>query len=655
MNNLPFRQVHLDFHTSEHIPGVGTRFDKRQFQKALKLGRVNSITVFAKCHHGWSYYPTKVGRRHPTLRRNLLGEQIAACHEIGVRAPIYYTVGWSALDAQEHPDWIAHTKDGRPTGMNVDATAKPGDRRPDFSWWHLFPARAYRQLILDQTREICEQFPVDGFFYDICFMADDRGPASQRDMRAMGLNPEDEADARRYQQHVWRTFQDETRQIILSRHPNATVFFNGGADLRGPQWHERQTHFELEDLPTTWGGYDKFPIRAKYFANTGKTYLAMSGKFHTAWGEFGGFKHPDAIRYEAAAMVAFGARCSFGDQLHPCGEMDLSTYRNLGAAYRYVEQIEEYGRDGQPCANLGLILCGSEPHDQGVATMLLETQTDFVVRRPGADLSGLDTVILTGGQCLTPEHATQLTDFVQGGGHLLVLGEGVLDAGKTRFLLEVGAAYRGPARYATDYTVAGASLRRGLVESPFYNYSAALRVKPTTGRVLATIHEPYFDRTYAKYCSHQNTPNQLQPAAHPAAWRQGRVVCLAHPVGELYYRHGARLHRDYFHNALRLLHRRPVIETRLPSAGRVNVLHQPAQRRYVAHLLYGPPLSRGRCLVIEDLVRLTDIPVTLRVPQRIRRVRLAPGEKPLSSRAKAGGCAVVVPELQTHQIVVFEY
>ena len=73
---IPARQVHLDFHTSEHIPAVGARFSKKQWQKALKLGHVNSINIFAKCHHSWSYYPTKVGRMHPTLTRDLLGEQL---------------------------------------------------------------------------------------------------------------------------------------------------------------------------------------------------------------------------------------------------------------------------------------------------------------------------------------------------------------------------------------------------------------------------------------------------------------------------------------------------------------------------------------------------------------------------------------------------
>ena len=35
---LPTRQVHLDFHTSEQIPNIGAKFDKKQFQLALIEG-----------------------------------------------------------------------------------------------------------------------------------------------------------------------------------------------------------------------------------------------------------------------------------------------------------------------------------------------------------------------------------------------------------------------------------------------------------------------------------------------------------------------------------------------------------------------------------------------------------------------------------------
>ena len=85
---LSFRQVHLDFHTSEHIPGIGSEFSKAQFQEMLKLGHVSSITVFSKCHHGWAYHPSKANEIHPCLDFDLLRAQIEAAHEIGVKTPV---------------------------------------------------------------------------------------------------------------------------------------------------------------------------------------------------------------------------------------------------------------------------------------------------------------------------------------------------------------------------------------------------------------------------------------------------------------------------------------------------------------------------------------------------------------------------------------
>ena len=61
------RLVHLDFHTSEFIPDVAVEFDGQAFAQTFKDAHVNAVTIFAKCHHGMSYYPTKVGTQHPAL------------------------------------------------------------------------------------------------------------------------------------------------------------------------------------------------------------------------------------------------------------------------------------------------------------------------------------------------------------------------------------------------------------------------------------------------------------------------------------------------------------------------------------------------------------------------------------------------------------
>ena len=50
--HFPFRQIHLDFHTGPAIPDVGTKFDGDAFAEQLAAAHVNSVTLFAKCHHG---------------------------------------------------------------------------------------------------------------------------------------------------------------------------------------------------------------------------------------------------------------------------------------------------------------------------------------------------------------------------------------------------------------------------------------------------------------------------------------------------------------------------------------------------------------------------------------------------------------------------
>ena len=676
IGNWPARHVHLDFHTSELIPGVGSRFSKAQFQRALKLGRVNHITLFAKCHHSWSYYPTRAGQKHPTLKIDLLGQQIEACREIGVRCPIYFTVGWSATDAQRHPEWCCHNLDGSLAAISFDPKATPETPKPNYSWKNLCVNTGYRDLVIAQTQEIVDSYHVDGFFYDICFFPRCYCDKCRADMTAAGItigdSPANVAAATMFYTGVWKRLFEDCRRVIHAKFPNASVFFNGRAHQdTPPELLALQTHYELEDLPTTWGGYDKFMPRAKYFAtldNPPKHVMAMSGKFHTSWGEFGGFKHPDAIKFEAACMIAYGAACSFGDQLHPCGEMDMGTYANVGKAYAYVQKIEQYGLPSRPFSTLAIYVDpgasaeyrgGDLDHEQGVANMLMEAGLDYEIAGATSDLSRYQTIILPGRRCLDSESAKRISAYVARGGCLLVLGESALLAGEEQLAVDIGAKYIGPASFQMDYIVAGKQISKGLepdCPSPVLSYTAGIRVRPRKGTTkLAAIREPYFDRTYGHYCSHMNTPYQMADAPHAGVIQKGKVIFMAHPWGKLYRDHGARYHRDLLLDVLRRLHTKPTVQAALPSAGRVVVAHQPDKRRYCVHLLYAPPLQRGRCLVIEDMPELRDVKVTLRVPQKIRRVSLPLNRKSLRPTRTAGALSAMVPRVTCHQVVMFEY
>ena len=242
MNRLPAREVHLDFHTSGDIQDIGSRFDKEQFQEMLQVGHVNSITVFGKGHHGYCYYPTKVGTQHPGMEqgRDLAGEMMDACHEIGVRAPLYLTVGFSALDAQEHPEWIIRNRDGSFSGVNYDFEALDDMPKPYCSWANLCTAGGYRDYLYRLTEEVCQRYKdLDGLFYDIVFVTDYcYCDDCIRGMKEMGLNPETEADAKEYYQVQKKKTLDGIREIFFRYHPYGSIFFNsGGAEIHMPQWH----------------------------------------------------------------------------------------------------------------------------------------------------------------------------------------------------------------------------------------------------------------------------------------------------------------------------------------------------------------------------------------------------------------------------------
>ena len=105
---MRFRQIHLDFHSSELIEDLVTQFDPTEFATTLKRASVNSVTCFGRCHHGYIYYDTPKfpERHHPHLKRNLLKEQIEACHKENIRVPIYTTVQWEKYSAIHHPEWL---------------------------------------------------------------------------------------------------------------------------------------------------------------------------------------------------------------------------------------------------------------------------------------------------------------------------------------------------------------------------------------------------------------------------------------------------------------------------------------------------------------------------------------------------------------------
>lgn len=646
---LPFRQVHLDFHTSELIPGIGADFDKAQFQQALQTGHVNSITVFAKCHHGNFYYFSEKYHTHPDLRCDLLRGMVDACHEIGVNAPVYISAGYDESTAREHPEWC-------------NVSPKNGPRPYLMAGYHLLCYNTpYLDLLEAQTKEVVSRFPdADGIFFDISAPHRCACKWCVEGMLRQGLDPENEADQDAYAEQVYANYCRRVNAAVHDACPGMRIFHNGGHIRRGRRdLAAFDTHLELESLPTGGWGYDHFPLSMRYCQQLPMESLGMTGKFHTTWGEFGGFKHPNALIYETALSVAMGAKCSVGDQLHPRGAMQRATYELIGQAYARIERIEHLCRNVTGVADVGLLsqeTVGKKDNgDRGANRILLEGKYLYDVLDCESDFSKYKVLILPDDVRPEGDLLVKLRAFTAKGGKLLCTGSSGMDA-EGRLLFDLGAADPVDCGCEPSYMIPEEDLDV-FSAAPFVVYAKGYDVR-ATGRVLARRAKPYFNRSALHFSSHQHAPDDPEAGSVPAITAGAEGVYVSWPLFGEYYQMGSITTRRMLTRVLDLLlGDKKTLTTSLPAQGIVTLQHQAEEGRHVLHLLYAIPVRRGQKTdIIEDIPTVRDVQVSLRLSQGSApsRVYLAPEGTDLPFTVDNGRLSFVLPELWCHAPIVIE-
>ncbi|MEC0241931.1 beta-galactosidase trimerization domain-containing protein [Paenibacillus dokdonensis] len=655
---MRFRQVHLDFHTSEAIDHIGSRFEKEQFQQMLKLGHVDSITIFSKCHHGWAYNPSKANLMHPGLSFDLLGAMIEAAHEIGVKTPVYLSAGLDEQLAVRHPEWCI-----RPRYADGEDLFRPG-------YHQLCMNTPYLGILLSQIAEVVQNYDADGIFLDIVGVRECYCASCTAAARARGIDPRDIHAMRPLWEETYANYTNQVFETVNTYKPGLPIFHNGGHIRRGRRDLARMnTHLELESLPTGGWGYDHFPLSARYAQPLGMPFLGMTGKFHTTWGEFGGYKHPNALRYETALSLAHGAACSIGDQLHPLGQMDEATYRLIGRAFAEVEAKEEWCKDAVHVADVALLsveAAGSHTadgghdsftgqSDAGAVRMLVEGNILFDVIDLESDFESYQVIILPDYVRINEPLQSKLHSFLDQGGRLLVTGESGLQAEADTFALDLGVKHIGINPYQPDYYRPLQPLDH-LGDAAFIFYSTGQKVELTeSGTELGKRENPYFNRDAFTFCSHQHTPDSGDYGG-PGMVESADGIYIAWNVFEDYATKGSLALKETVLFALSRLLPQPSMRTALQAQGSATLQKQADKSRYVQHTLYASPVKRGDGIeIIEDILPVYNIAMDLRIPEKVQQVYLAPQMTPLDFTQKGDRVMYTIPELECHQMVVLAY
>ena len=348
MTKLPLRQLHLDFHNSPHIPDIAAGFEPGRFVEELQRAHVASVTCFSRCHHGLIYHDTELfpELKHPHLSRDLLGEQIQACHDAGIRVPIYITVGWDDIQRRAHPEWLERDEAGNADG--------PGPGEPGFDQ-KLCLGSPYVDFVAEQTAEVLDRFPCDGFFFDIVYQKPCMCDSCRARMVEQGMDPASPQDRVRNAEQVLDGFKARMTGLVRERVPDASVFYNAGHV--GPETKralDQVTHLELESLPGGHWGYLHFPMTVRYARSLGRPMVGMTAAFHGSWGDFGSPKARASLEHDCFQMLSHGAGCSVGDQLLPDGTFDRATTQVLGQVYAEVERKEPWCHRATSEAEIGV-------------------------------------------------------------------------------------------------------------------------------------------------------------------------------------------------------------------------------------------------------------------------------------------------------------
>jgi len=647
LTNLPYRQIHLDFHTSPEIRDVAADFDADAFSRRMRDSHVNSVNLFARCHHGVCYYPSNVAPRHPHLKIDLMGQMIDALHRHDIDVVIYITVARDEYAAR----------------------AGGGAYREQQRWRELCMNNGFIDYVLAQTREVLENYEVEGIWFDIVKQPADGCVCNNciDSMLERCLNPASVADRRDFALEVGRDVMRRMSDLVWSIAPEARVYFN--SRLAVTREHARGTgaeleyysHLEVESLPSGGWGYLHFPYHARYLAGFDIAVVGMTSRFNKGWGDCGSSRYNAALEYECLRMLALGCQCSIGDQLNPRGVLENYTYDRIARVYAKVEEHEPWCEGARLEADIGVLIADEPIADyahagasmEGALKMLDLLKHQYHVVDGEADFGRYRLLILPDVVRLDEKLFARLEAYLERGGRLLLSHRSGLESGADHFALNLGLQYRGELPFSPDYVCLTEGMGSDMAQDMFYvMYERGSEVALAGGgEVLAYVGKPYFKRDWLRFSGQGQTPVEARTEI-PAVVRLDRAIYAAHPLFAAYALHAHEVDLKIVESCLRILLEKPLIRADLPLTAEVTVTSQ--NERLIVHVMNYVPQRLARAADIVVDAQYVKGTVWLRCKSRPQEVYFAPGREPAEWVWREGYAEIELPLCCGHAMVVVE-
>lgn len=621
------RMLHFDFHTQAEIEDFGKNINPAEIAQMFKDANAEYINFFARCNKGFSYYPTKVGKPHPYLNFDLLGEMIKECHARGLGITAYANGVLNHAVLIEKPEWCKQTKDGNTFVCDVEKDV------------HFFRQACfntgYRQHLYDEIREMLTYDP-DGIFIDCMLPEKCYCPACRTKMAELGIDIDDDDAVRKYSCDILLEVFGEIKDIIPE---GKRLFLNSYP-------YEAISHFmtqaELECLPTDGWGYEYFIAQAPYYRNLSDDALYMSGSFVDGWGDLGGKKEMASIENDVYDALVYGYSPAVSDHMHPRDGLDKDLYKGIGKMYAHVKELEKWTEGTKIYAEVGVLRnkvtyknidskMEDGGYDRGVARMLSELKICFDVINEDLDFSKYKLLILPDNIEITDKLAEKLEAF----------DGAVLSSGKS---IKEGSIWSYIDEFCDDTNTHGFYKWNDKV---YGMYNCGIKMKSKYS--VADYVEPYFNKEYFNNDYHFYVPPK-DSKGFSAVALSGKSAHIAFNVFEAYLQHGGVFHKKLVDELISRLMGERKIKTTLPSTSRVSVAEG---KNDVLHVKVTFPEIRGTRGIIEEHV---TVPAghMVELLGEYKKVLALPEMKKVKAKKKDGHTVITLPQITGYKAFLLE-
>jgi hypothetical protein len=216
------------------------------------------------------------------------------------------------------------------------------------------------------------------------------------------------------------------------------------------------------------------------------------------------------------------AKCSVGDQLHPSGKLDESTYGIIEPPTE-VEAKEPFCREARNVADIALLSAcstrggrrGDEDSDTGAARVLLESHMLFDVLDAEAEFAPYKVLIVPEDAVIDAALKAKIDAYLAKGRKASSYREitpGRLEKRARRSSRSARGRASSQAEFQPDYVAPARTYGRFVEDPPPREprYFPGMRVKASMGASASQVFDPYFNRDSA-FLFAQHTPNKPSP------------------------------------------------------------------------------------------------------------------------------------------------